>query len=154
MDASIKIPCTLVPVTKFNLLLPNSAIAEVIVSSEFEVIPDTPRWLYGVLNWQNKHVPVIEFDKIDSTDVKSEHKKSIILIALNPSLKGNTPYIGILSKSIPQVIEANSHNVDKNLHPKSTHSHAKSHVIAGRKEAIIPNMESLTELIESIKLIA
>ncbi|MDH3327495.1 MAG: chemotaxis protein CheW [Gammaproteobacteria bacterium] len=148
MDVSIKIPCTLVPVRKFNLLLPNSAIAEVIVSSALELPTNAPQWLYGIVKWQEYNVHVIEFDKIDLAQNIPNNKKSIILVLRNPSPTNKVPYIGILAKSIPQVIDVNSRNIDKNLHPQITHSHAKSYVIVNKKDGVIPNVESLANLIK------
>lgn len=85
MDASIKIPCTLIPVSKNNLLLPNSAIAEVLICGELVAPAGSPSWLCGVLNWQNHDVRVIDFDKMDSSEQAVQSNKNTVIIARNPT---------------------------------------------------------------------
>ena len=148
MVASIKIACTFVPVRKFNLLLPNSAIAEVIVSQSLEKKINSPQWLLGTTQWQNEEIDIIGFDKIDSSDDSPENLKSIIIIVRNPSITGAMRHFGIMTKNRPHIVEANSHTLDKNLHPRASHSHAKSYVVINGKEALIPNIELLAKTIE------
>lgn len=152
MDTSIKISCTLIPVSKHSLLLPNSAIAEVLICGELTPPADSPSWLCGILNWQNHDVCVIDFDIIGSTDKSAPISKNTVVIVRNPANEKQTPFFGILAKSIPQVIEANSRNIDRNLHPKNPHSHATSYINISNTEAIIPNIASLINTMENINL--
>lgn len=170
MDSSIIIPCTLVPVKKHNLLIPNSAIAEVIISDKLEAPDNAPKWLPGLVKWQDQDIFVIEFDAIDSDAISANNNKNTVLVIRNliendPIEKHSeehspthTPtnnqimYFGILAKSVPQIVEANSHSIDRNLHPKFNHSLARSYININGIEAIIPNIASLAHIIENANL--
>jgi len=152
MDASIKIPCTLLPVNKHNLLLPNSAIAEVIVCGGLESPAKSPAWLIGSTTWQNQIIHIIAFDKFISSEKSTGSDKNTVVIVRNPSIDSidNSPaFFGILVKNIPQVIEANSHNIDKNMHPNISHPHAKSYIIIKNLDAIIPDIASIAKAINN-----
>ena len=148
---SIKIPCTLIPVKRFNLVLPNSAVAEVISRKEINQEKANQVWLLGTIEWQNDKIPVIEFDKIDEADQESEYTKYTIIIVRNclPGNENNNriEHFGILAKSMPQVIEANAHSIGKELHPQISHSQAKSYLTFHGKAALIPDIESIVRLI-------
>ena len=152
MNVSIKIPCTLIPVKRFNLLLPNSAIAEVIVTNEIQTVPDAPPWLYGTVNWQNHNIKIILFDQIDTQDIRPEPHKSVITIIRNPVPNSKPAFLGILVRKTPQVLDANSHNLDRNLHPKNNHSCAISYATINGKDALIPNIESLVNLVDKASI--
>jgi len=143
MHTSIKIPCTLIPTNNVNLILPNSAIEEVIVSDAIKPLPHTPSWITGSICWHNQNINIVTFDQPHVTDETNRSGKHIIVVVRNPSADNNRAFFGILAKNMPQVIEANTQNIDRNLRPENTHTHAKSYVYINGKDAIIPDIDLL-----------
>jgi len=163
MDTSIKIPCALIPLNQCQLLLPTSAIAEILYCDELKVTDHTLPWLFQLTDWQNQAIRVIDFEKINSPDQTILNTKNIVVIVrkINDRAKQDADagssdtdhcgFFGILAKNTPQIVEANSRNLDRNLHPKNTLSHVKCHIDINHTQAIIPDIPSLASLVSSDK---
>jgi chemotaxis signal transduction protein len=61
------LPCFLLPVLEETLLLPTSAIAEIIAykKSEVEILSDIPAWFVGILGWRGIQIPVAILEKME-----------------------------------------------------------------------------------------
>lgn len=165
MDTSIKIPCTLIPTGRYQLLLPNSAIVEVLTCSELtppkqahtSTNAGIPTWLLGTLSLQDQPISVINFDAIEANAVSNDQKKNTIVIIRNTvtnasSSKHYQPYLGIYADRIPHILEVRSQNIERELHPQHTHSQAIGYIDIQGMTAIIPNIPSLLNMIEDISL--
>lgn len=148
MDSSIRVPCTLIPIYGSNLLLPNSAIAEVLVCEEILKQENQPQWCLGQIRWDNRAIDIISFERIEVPTKQILTKRYIILIIRNPEADAAPPYFGLLATQIPQIVQANSSTLYKNLQPTNTHSCAMSYVSINGKSAIIPDIGKVAQLIQ------
>ncbi len=148
MDHTIKIPCISVPVRGHTLLLPNSAISEVIIIKEqIQQFKDMPRWSVGYINWQNEKVFILSFDQIDHESNYSTKNKHLCLIIKNPDLTSALRHIALIAEDTPQIVQANSQSIDRNLHPQSLHSCALSYATINSNAVILPDISKLASLI-------
>jgi chemosensory pili system protein ChpC len=60
------LPCLMLPLREKNLLLPSSAIAEIISFEKPKEVPDAPEWLVGILSWRGINIPLTYLEKIES----------------------------------------------------------------------------------------
>jgi len=148
MDSSIRVPCTLIPVYGNNLLLPNSAIAEVLVCEEILKQENQPQWCLGQIRWDNRAIDVVSFERIEVPTKQILTQRYIILIIRNPEADSAPPYFGFLATQIPQIVQANSSTLYKDLQPANTHTCAMSYVSINGKHAIIPDIGKIAVMIQ------
>jgi chemosensory pili system protein ChpC len=92
----------LLPLSSINLLIPNSAVAEVIGYFTPTALADSSRWFPGVVMWRGVHVPVISIEEMCSIDDQIVGARSRIAIIYNPEKDAELPYLGIHIQDIPR----------------------------------------------------
>ncbi len=94
--------CLLIPLQEVRILLPNTAVAEVISYTRPESVENAPQWMLGNIRWRDENVPLLSFEGLSGVG-KQEH--AVGRIAVLNTLNGNPriPYIALLIQSIPQL---------------------------------------------------
>jgi len=152
MDSSPKISCTLFQAGQHNLVLPNSSIAEVLVTTDLTTTVDLPRWYAGEIKWDQRKIQVVSLDHLPSPLKNSERPEYIILIIRNPTPNSPPTYFGIIASAIPQIVLANSSTIRKNLQPTNLHEYSMSYVLLNGRPAMIPDIERIANLIKESQL--
>ncbi len=100
------IRCMLLPLSSINLLIPNSAVAEVIGYFKPTALPNCSDWFPGVVVWRGVQVPVISLEQMCSLDTVIDTaiigSRSRIAIIYNPEKDAELPYLGIHIQDIPR----------------------------------------------------
>jgi len=60
------LPCLLLPLPDGKIVLPTSAVAEIIAYEKPETIADIPGWLLGILTWRGIHIPLVCLEKMEN----------------------------------------------------------------------------------------
>jgi chemotaxis signal transduction protein len=84
-DKATSVRCMLLPLTSLNLLIPNSAVAEIIGYSTPRPLSDTSDWFPGVVLWRGVY---------------------------NPEKDPDLPYIGIHMQDIPRAYLAEADSIE------------------------------------------
>jgi chemosensory pili system protein ChpC len=113
--------CMLLPLISFNLLIPNSAVAEIIGYSTPRQLSDTSEWFPGVVLWRGVYVPVVEMEKLCDLGAAEVGPRTRIAIIYNPEKDPEMPYLGIHMQDIPRAYLAEADSVkagsDEGLSP-------------------------------------
>ena len=142
-----KVHCALAPMPAESLLLPTSAIAEVIKYVEPSPLSSTPQWFLGQIDWENRQVPVVSYAALISGQEPGEiSSTNRIMIVKSLSDSARMPYLGILISDIPSLISVQQ---DEVVH---TGDERKSlgvfcHVRVQERAAVIPDLDRLTHLV-------
>jgi chemosensory pili system protein ChpC len=96
------IRCMLLPVKSMNLLLPNSAVAEIIGYSDPRELADTSDWFQGVVLWRGVYIPVVAVEQMCGVDTAEVRPRARIAIIYNPEKDPELPYLGIHIQDIPR----------------------------------------------------
>ena len=101
-DSATTVRCMLLPVSSINLLIPNSAVAEIIGYSTPRPLAESSDWFAGVALWRGVYVPVVAVEEM--CEIESAHvgPRGRIAILYNPSKDAELPYIGIQIQDIPR----------------------------------------------------
>ena len=110
MSESQTVRCMLLPMSSINLVIPNSAVAEIIGYSEPRRLDDSSDWFLGVVLWRGAYVPVISIEQMCGIDSVHIVPRSRIGIIYNPEKDDDLPYIGLHMQDIPRAYLA---EVDK-----------------------------------------
>ena len=92
----------LLPLTSLNLLIPNSAVAEIIGYSAPRQLSDSSDWFPGAVLWRGVYVPVVEVEKLCNLGIAEVGPRTRIAIIYNPGKDPDMPYIGIHMQDIPR----------------------------------------------------
>jgi chemosensory pili system protein ChpC len=111
----------LLQLTSLNLLIPNSAVAEIIGYSTPRRLPDTSDWFPGVVLWRGVYVPVVVVEQMCNVSTAQVGPRARIAIVYNPEKDPDLPYIGIHMQDIPRAYLAEAESMesgsDENLGP-------------------------------------
>ena len=88
MTTTNEIYALLVPVHRQRLLLPRTAVREIVRFSEPENIDNAPTWLKGTIEWQGHRLPLISFEGLCGSEVQETNSRTRIAImtAMNESM--------------------------------------------------------------------
>jgi len=92
----------LLPLCSINILIPNSAVAEIVSYSLPRELPDSSEWFRGVVLWRGVYVPVVALEEMSSIDTAVVGSRSRIAIVYNPVKDTELPYLGIHIQDIPR----------------------------------------------------
>lgn len=101
-SASGSVRCMLLPLSSINLLIPNSAVAEIIGYSTPRSLADSSAWFPGVVSWRGVYVPVVSLEEMCSLDGAIIGARSRIAIIYNPEKDAELPYLGVHIQDIPR----------------------------------------------------
>lgn len=143
-----EIRALLAPLTEGSVLLPNSVVAEVIGWSSPNPRENAPGWLLGELDWNDWQVPVINFARMSgASDRDPAFAGSHILIVKTLSKATGIMFIGILINGLPKLKTLAPDQLET-LDDSPAAAGVFARVRLGDQEAIIPELDSLTAMVE------
>lgn len=92
------------PLTEGHVLLPNSAVAEVLNFTPLEPLKKAPPWLLGELAWRGWQVPVICYEQMtNNSDGNTVTSKTRILIIKTLGESTQVNYLGLVIQGLPRL---------------------------------------------------
>lgn len=110
-DAATSVRCMLLPLTSMNLLVPNSAVAEIIGFSAPRRLDGSSEWFSGVALWRGVYVPVIQVEQLCGMGSAQTGPRARIAIVYNPEKDPDLPYVGIHMQDIPRAYLAEQDSI-------------------------------------------
>lgn len=101
-DKSTSVRCMLLQLTSLNLLIPNSAVAEIIGYSTPRPLENSSDWFAGVVLWRGVYVPVVTVEQMCHVATAAVGPRARIAIIYNPEKDPELPYLGIHMQDIPR----------------------------------------------------
>lgn len=148
IDPKLKVACILLPARQFQLLLPATAVAEILHNASFKPTQHAPSWLCGVTNWHNKSLLTVAPDALDSELTRPVEKKNIVAVFRNPHPQSKIQHLGIVVSRMPGLITASARNITNDPSPARLHRFAASYVRADGEPAFIPDLKALFDFVE------
>ena len=102
MSQNQTVRCMLLPLSTISLVVPNSAVSEVIGFSGPRKLEDTLEWFLGVVLWRGVYIPVVSVEQMCELDNVNIGPRSRIGIIYNPEKDAELPYIGLHIQDIPR----------------------------------------------------
>ena len=101
-DVQTSVRCMLLPLDSLNLLVPNSAVAEIIGYSAPRELSGSSGWFQGVVLWRGVYVPVVSVEEMCAVGQSQVRPRARIAIIYNPEKDPDLPYLGIHIQDIPR----------------------------------------------------
>lgn len=145
--ANEEIRTILAPLTSSYVMLPNSAVGEILEYTSPEPFKQGPAWLLGEIAWRGWQVPVINYERmLKGTRTKITAKSRILIIkTLGESTQVN--YIGLVIQGLPRLKKARAETLVETELDKLPDTVFSEVAIDGLK-AIIPDLGDLTRTVE------
>ncbi|MCW8925615.1 MAG: chemotaxis protein CheW [Xanthomonadales bacterium] len=146
--AEQEIRTILAPLDDGHLLLPNSAVAEVLAYKQPEPFRKAPNWLLGEIAWHGWQVPIICLEQlINKKHRNSVTPKSRILVIKTLGESTQVNYIGLLIQGLPRLKTVTPKNLGE-LATDDLPDALFSRVSIDDLEAVIPELSELTLAVE------
>ena len=132
----------LLPLTAINLLVPNSAVAEIIGYSEPRALDGCSEWFPGVVLWRGVYVPVVAVERIcDVADAQVGPRARIAVIYI-PEKDADLPYLGIQMQDIPRAYLADPDTTESG-HSDGLSPYLLTRVDAEEQARVIPDLDRI-----------
>jgi len=138
----------LAPLTDSYVLLPNSAVGEILNFNSPEPFKKGPPWLLGEIAWRGWQVPVINYERLlKESNATTITSKSRILIVKTLGESTQVNYIGLVIQGLPRLKKA---SVDTLIETQKDElpDTVFSKVSIDDLEAFIPDLGDLTRVVE------
>ena len=145
------IHCLTIPLHDEIALLPNAAIAEVIVYKKPAPIDDAPEWFLGYIEWREKRVPLISFEAMSGKKVQAPI--NISRIAVLNTINGNAqlPYVAVLSQGIPSLVVIPEDGLEDKTDDENRQAVGGFVDLDGTK-AVIPDIDEIEKRLTQLSL--
>ena len=142
MSGNRSIRCMILPLASINLVVPNSAVAEIISYSKPKKLADCSDWFGGLVLWRGVFVPVVSVEEMCSIDMALAGPRARIAILYNPNKDEALPYIGIHMQDIPRAYLAESGRMESRS-DAMLGKYLLSHVDEEHFARAVPNLEAI-----------
>ena len=97
------IRCMQLPLHGLQLLVPNSAVAEIIGYVAEQPAASNQSWLDGLITWRGVSIPVVSFELLCALEAVEAGARSRIAVLYNPlESRDQLPYFGVILQDIPR----------------------------------------------------
>jgi len=161
--------CLLLPLQEKALILPSSAIAEIISFERPKLIPDIPKWLVGISTWRGIQIPLTHLEDMESHLVLSESpqheaevqdlKHHVAVINRVNKIQNEAqvptgdkyPFFSIVLKSVPKLYHLTQESIKLvSQFPENENSRYLMEVKVKNDYAFVPNLPSLWKMIDAL----
>lgn len=141
--------CLMLPIYGKTLIVPYSAVAEVVVFSEAEVFSKSKTWILGEFNWRSFNIPLVCLEMLDENTALNM-KPYLHVAVFNRMLEGNYPdFIGVVLQGVP--IMGRYKHSDIEFVANAKEPYLLMEVKVRGKAAFIPNLAFMDEKLANFK---
>lgn len=95
-----------------NILMPMSAVAEIILNQPVTPDKQSPAWMFGWINWRNLDIPLIDFAALQASQEAKDFAGSTRILVLNSLLEGHEQrYYAMVSQGFPHTLRIEEDSV-------------------------------------------
>jgi len=131
------------PAGDVNLLLPNSAVAEIITYRRPDPVKSTFAWLLGIIDWRDNLVPVISLAADQGGKAREElGRRACFVVCYLPSGNPELPYVAVLASAAPRLVRFRAIDI-KPASAALTNPFVLHSLSYDSQPALIPNMDAI-----------
>lgn len=146
--ADKEIRTILAPLTDGYVMLPNSAVGEILNFTSPEPFKQGPPWLLGEIAWHGWQVPVINYERLlTDNGITSIAAKTRVLIVKTLGESTQVNYIGMVIQGLPRLKKVNAKTLIEQQ-SENLPDTVFSKVTIDDLQAVIPELGDLTRTVE------
>lgn len=120
-----EVKCTILTLRSENVMVPNSAIAEIVSVKDAESVKNAPEWYLGKMQWRGVDIPLVSYEAAGGKDAKKVTLNTQVAVLYSSNNTIRHPYVGLVISGVPHVSIFNSTQIktdpsftaDENPHP-------------------------------------
>lgn len=135
-----EIRCMLIPLRQGRLLLPNTAVAEVIGYRDPDPLDDQSPWLQGRVAWHQREIPVIDFERLLGRPDVGAGIRQRIVVCFAPDPAAGRPLFGLVAQGIPRLLRVNDSAIQSARCSAAGESAVRMTLHIGGEELLVPDL--------------
>ncbi len=133
----------LIPLRTGRLLLPNANVAEVIGYRDPDPIAEAAPWLRGRVHWQQRELPLIDFEKLlGRPDAPAGVRQRIVVCYALDTVSG-WPLFGLVAQGIPRLLRVGQETIDSARGGVPAGSAVRMILSVAGEELMVPDLDYL-----------
>jgi chemosensory pili system protein ChpC len=152
-DRMSQLRCQLIPLSNTEMVLPNTAVAEVIDYQKATAVESAPGWLRGTIAWRGLNIPLVSLEAaIAGKSIAAGSTQGFRIVVLN-GIAGNTdlPFYAIESRGIPHLVSLGEGNIFDADDDVPTSKFCLRYVTINSGRALIPNLDAVEEALRGAR---
>ena len=146
-----EIPCMLVPMGDYFLLLPTVTVAEMAPVNPLHEIAETPDWFLGFYDWRNLKVPVLSLDILNGGSKQDINDRGRIAVLNNTGVNNSIPFIALHTQGIPRMARIGPKDIEENTEEAKKPFDLMA-VTVGMEPFVIPDVSAMEEVYSQLNL--
>jgi chemosensory pili system protein ChpC len=153
-QAASSISSQIVPLNDERVVLPNTAIAEIISFRQPDALPASvkkaPDWLLGMIAWRGLSVPVIAFERMVGGKYESPGPRARLAVLNAVTGVPGVPFIAMPTQTIPQLMRIDQATISAIEDTGEVNPAVACHVVVAGNAAIIPNLDEVERQVAEV----
>lgn len=127
-----------------TLLLPNTAVAEVVSREAVKPADNAPAWLAGYVDWNNRRVPAVRFEVLNGATAVTPTRRERVVIINSLGVHLPAGAIAFVTQGYPHLVTLNRTALKPQvLRETDREDLLLSRVRIASQEAVIPDLETI-----------
>jgi chemosensory pili system protein ChpC len=153
-QAASIIASQIMPLNDEQLVLPNTAIAEIIGFRQPDAVPasvkNAPDWLLGMLAWRGLSVPVIAFERMAGGKYETSGPRARLAVLNVVGGVPGVPFIAMPTQTTPHLMQIDQAAISVVEDSGKTDPAVACHVVVAGNTAIIPNLDEVERQVAEV----
>ncbi len=134
-----------------HLILPNTAIAEIVHYSDPTPVDNSPEWLLGTMEWRGIRIPLLSLEHAmgNNRPAPAANNHIAIINCLNSDKRLN--FYGIITIGLPRLVNINENKLSPSTN-EASNPLILSNVVVNKSETMIPNLDAIELLVKETGL--
>jgi len=146
--STIVVRSQLIVLEDMRLVLPNTAIAEVIAYTPPEPVGDMPDWFLGYTVWRGQRIPIMSFEAMRGFAGAKPGRRSRIIVINTITGDDERSFYGFVAAAIPRLMALDATSLVDDGDQNNIDSLVMRQVFVDNQIAFIPDQHKIEEMLQ------
>ncbi len=128
------------PITSGSLLLPHTALVEIISERDIRSVDNAPDWMLGEIEWANEVLPLLSFEAVMNSGIPDMPKRSRIIVLVFLSKHRQYKHLAIRTTGMPRLLQLAPDSLTATEAQEASSKYVDFYGMLNDKIVIVPNM--------------
>jgi chemosensory pili system protein ChpC len=133
------------------IILPNTAVAEIINYSDPTPVDNSPEWLLGTMEWRGIRIPLMSLEAAMGKNMPATSSSNHIAILNSISDDDSLNFYAIVTGALPRLVNLDEKKITAAANDDSEEL-VLSNVLVNKSAAIIPDLNAIEDMVKSTGL--
>ena len=140
----------LIPLHNMRMVLPNTAIAEVISYHKPQPLENMPSWLTGMISWRGLQIPLVSLETAALEQAPETGRRSRVIVMNTLTGSNQLPFYGIISQGIPRLMGLDHSTILDAPNAQESQKFVLRQVLVEGHPAVIPDLNAMENEMASL----